>query len=511
MKNASTFFPGLALAAMTLACQAGPPAARPNILMIIIDDHAANMTSIQGESEVQTPAMERLAARGAWFSRAYAAAPVCNPSRVAFLTGVNPSNSGVYYNSQAYRLTKRPISQAVTLQKHFKENGYLVAGYGKIHHTPFQEENLGDFTSGYFQGHDSKQYVRHDDADLVKNVPPHALRQIEGVALGAFGPLPDDWDRDDPDKLQQDTEQANHAIRFLGGPQAQPFFLTVGFWRPHTLRIVPQRYFDLYPLDRISIPAGYQPGDLDDVPGPGRWLAARHLFHAGITGAGMWREYLQAKYASTSYIDEQIGRVLTALEKSPHANNTIIVLLADNGYDTGEKDKWSKFALWEHTCRVVFSISGPGIATRINSSPVGLIDIYPTLLGLTGLAPPSVQTLDGVDLTPMLRGKTNDRGKPVVTSYGIGNHSVRDARYRYIRYRNGDEELYDHDTDPYEWTNRAAEPALVETKARLARWLPAQDAPEIERVRAPDPGELIEEVFMRWEPNWNRNRMFNRP
>jgi len=480
----------------------------PNVLLLIIDDHAANMVSVFGESGVKTPAMERLAARGVWFTRAYNPAPVCAASRAAFLTGVNPANSGVYFNSQAYRRTDRPIARAETLHGHLRKHGYLVAGYGKINHTGYQDDNLEDFSPGYFKGHNDKKYVTYNDGDLVQHVLPGRLRRLEGLHAAAFGPLPDDWDRDDPSKWQQDTEQAARAVQFLSNAHEQPFFLTVGFWRPHTSRFVPKRYYDLYPLDTVKIPAGYLPGDLDDVPGPGRFLAVRTPRHAIISGAGLWREDIQSKYAATTYVDEQIGRVLDALDRSPHASNTIVILISDNGYHVGEKDHWNKYALWEQTCRVLFAVSGPGITARPDDHPVGVIDLYPTVLGLAGLPPPSSHTLDGVDLASSIKQIHPTSRPPVVSTYGPGNHSLRDARYRYIRYRNGDEELYDHNHDPYEWHNLAGAAAHKETIARLAQWLPTSDAPESAPARSYDGSEITEATYQHWEPDWNRVRPF---
>lgn len=179
------------------------------------------------------------------------------------LTGVQASNSGVYYNSQAFRRTTAPIASAVTMQRHFFDNGYLVAGYGKIAHTAYQDDNITDYTPGYFKGHRHKKYVTHNDADLLPYVLLETLRiPMPEYLPTRFGALPDDWDRDDPKKMQQDTEQANRAIAFLKEKHAQPFFLTVGFWRPHSERIVPKRYFDMYPLESITIPDSYKADDL---------------------------------------------------------------------------------------------------------------------------------------------------------------------------------------------------------------------------------------------------------
>ena len=167
----------------------------------------------------------------------------------------------------------------------------------------------------------------------------------------------------------------------------------------------------------------------------------------------------------------------------------------DNGFHTGEKDHWLKFALWEQTCRVVFGISAPGLPRQFCATPVSLIDIYPTLLALCGLPAPTSHTLDGIDLTPVLKGERSERGKPVLSTFGLGNHSITDGRYRYIRYRNGDEEFYDHATDGYEWTNLAGDAKFDAAKTALARLLPATDAPEIEPARPWDGSELNAEVF----------------
>jgi arylsulfatase A-like enzyme len=474
--------------------------ARPNVLFILIDDHAANMTSVLNESPVRTPNIERLAARGSWFARAYAAVPSCAPSRAAFLTGIQAHKSGVYYNSQAFRRTKAPIARAVTMQRHFLDHGYITAGYGKIAHTGYQDDNIPDYTPGYFKGHATKAYVKHNDNDLVRHIIPETLRIPDPDYLPTrFGALPDDWDRDDPEKLQQDTEQANRAIAFLKSKHDRPFFLSVGFWRPHSERIVPKRYYDLYPLESIQIPPSYRADDLEDVPEPGRWRATSKNTHMAVVNAGLWREYLRSYYASVSYVDEQVGRVLDALEASGQARNTYVIFASDNGYNGGEKNMWAKFALWDQTCRVVFGISGPGLPRQYSQTPVSLLDIYPTLLGLCGLPRPS-HTLDGIDLTPVLRGEKKQRGQPVLSTYGIGNHSITDGRFRFIRYRNGDEELYDLDRDRHEWTNLAGDARYDFVKGTLARLLPTSDAPEIEPARPWDGSELNEEAFKKFAP-----------
>lgn len=493
---------------------------RPNVLFILIDDHPAHMVSLLDESVVRTPNMERLAARGSWFSRAYNAAPVCAASRASFLTGVHPSNSGAYYNAQAWTRTKAAISKATIMQAHFLKHGYLTAGYGKIDHSTCQRDTADAFTPGYRVFHRDRASGILTDTDLLPHILPGTLRHPDpGYAPTRFGMLPDDWDQDDPAKLQEDTVHANHTIDFLGKKHEQPFFVTCGLWRPHSERIVPKRYFDLYPLENIKIPESYLAGDLEDVPAVARWRATKRGTHSAVVNSGMWREYLRSFYAATTYVDEQIGRVLDALEKSPHANNTLVIFASDNGFHAGEKDMWAKFALWEQTNRVVFSIAGPGLPVQLVPTPVGLIDLYPTLLALCGLPAPSPQKLDGIDLTPILRGETLERGQPVLSTYGQGNHSIRDWRFRYIRYRNGEEELYDHANDPHEWHNLAGNPAFTNAKATLAQWLPAQDAPEIEpsspdRARGAWDGselrlDVIEKIDRGEFPVQNYNRTYD--
>jgi arylsulfatase A-like enzyme len=220
----------------------------------------------------------------------------------------------------------------------------------------------------------------------------------------------------------------------------------------------------------------------------------------------MWKKCLQGIFASTAYVDEQIGRVLDALEKGPHRDNTIVVFAADNGFHTGEKNHWLKFALWEQTCRVVFSVSVPGMPVQRSQTPASLLDLFPTLISLCGLPPPETHTLDGVNLTDVLAGRARDRGQPVLTTYGRGNHSLRDDRFRFIRYRNGAEEFYDHQSDPYEWHNLAADPRFAGPKAALAKWLPQVDAPDIYIPPLMTPLKDASWADEAFEPDVNANR-----
>lgn len=482
---------GLAVAGIVRADTASVPAATskapgraPNVVMIIIDDVAANLHSVNNKGPLRTPNIERLAARGTWFTHAYNDAPVCCGSRTAFLTGVHAARSGIYYNTQPYRRSETWISKVQTLPGAFLRTGYLTAGFGKIVHNAYQEDDAPDYTPGFYKMFDRKDSITHSDTSLLKHILPGTKREIPGSSSAnwAWGILPDDWDRHDASKFQQDTEQANRAVEFLRKKQDKPFFLGCGFWRPHVRWAVPQRYYDRFPLDKIELPEGYKSGDLDDLPKPGRWIASHRGEHAEVVAGGMWKKSLQGYYASMAYIDEQIGRVLDAIEQSPERDNTIVVFLSDNGMHLGEKDHWLKYALWEQTCRVFLSISVPGYPKQSCDTPVSLIDLYPTLAALCGVPRPKTHTLDGFDLSKLLAGKTKERGAPVLSTYGRGNHAIRDAGYRYIRYQNGDEELYDHRNDPYEWNNLAGNAGLAKIKRRMAKWLPKENAPNAPEV-----------------------------
>lgn len=456
---------------------ASPQGKRYNVLFIVIDDYHASLTSVENPaSPVKTPNMDRIARRSAWFSNAYNAAPACGPSRTALLTGIEPWRSGVYLNTQPYRRSGTFIAKVDTLSRHFLRNGYLTGAYGKFVHNRFIEDDISDYTPGYYKMFDRD--VINTEAMLEKASIPQT--RVKGVpAIKGFGVLPDDWDRQDPMKHQQDTEQANRTIAFLQQSHDRPFLIACGFWRPHSLWFVPQRYYDLHPLASIALPAGYHEDDLADIPQAGRAMAVGRKEHAGITGRGLWKRALQAYYAAVSYVDEQIGRVLDALERSPYNDSTIVIFFGDNGYHLGEKDHWTKYALWEQTCRVPLAISVPGTPARKVQSPVGLIDVYPTLVGLCDLAPPETHQLDGVDLGPLIRGQRSDRGRPVLSTHGRGNHSITDGRFRYIRYRNGEEELYDRREDPYEWRNLASDSRFKPALKELAKALPASDAADI--------------------------------
>lgn len=473
---------GLALGAAEPAATSGPAArARPNVLIVMIDDCPFNFMDVYQKSHVHTPNIQRLVDRGTWFSRGYNDAPVCCASRTALLTGIHSTRSGVYYNNQAYRRASTFIAGVTNLPQLFMANGYLTIGYGKVAHNTYGADETVSFTPGYYKYLNNPADVTHTEEELLQHVIPGTLLKVPSPATDNWGGgvLPDDWDRDDPAKMQQDTEQANRTIAILREKHDQPFFMICGFYRPHGPWVAPERYYKKFPLDSIQLPEGYQAGDLEDLPKPGRWIATNRREHAAVIAAGMWKKLIQGISASTAYVDDQIGRVLDALEQGPNNRDTIVIFAGDNGFHTGEKDHWLKFALWEQTCRVPFAISIPGMPRQQVHTPVSLIDIFPTLLAQCGIAPPTTHEIDGVDLSGILAGRTAARGAPVLSTYGRGNHSLRNERYRLIHYRNGDEEFYDEQNDPHEFTNLAGDPRYAAARDELAKALPAIEAPDI--------------------------------
>ncbi len=289
----------------------------------------------------------------------------------------------------------------------------------------------------------------------------------------------------DSDEEMPDYYYASWAIERLGEEHDRPFFLGVGFVRPHVPWYVPRKWMDKHPLEGVELPP-YKADDMDDVPE----LARRMTFMPPMPTTeylierDQWREMVRAYLASSTFVDYQIGRVLRALEESPYAENTFVVLFSDHGYHLGEKNRVAKMSLWERDTRVPLVFAGPGIPRGLKSSrPVGLIDVYPTLLELAGLPP--YDRNEGRSLTPLIKDPGQEWPYPVMTAFGPRNISLRDDHFRYIRYEDGSEELYDHRNDPNEWHNLAMDPdqqnEFEPVIKRLRSLIPADPAPLSEK------------------------------
>lgn len=334
---------------------------RPNVLFIAVDDLNDWIGVLEGHPQARTPNIDRLAQRGVLFTNAHCAAPACNPSRVALMTGLRPSTSGVYQNQSPWR---KALPDAVTLPQHFMAHGYTALGSGKIYHGRF--------------------------------------------------PDPPSWDEYWPSKEKQKPNDPMPENRPLNG-------------------IPGTAHFDWGPVNAS-----------DEAMG-----------------------------------DAQVGRVLDALDESPHAGSTIIVFWTDHGWHLGEKEHWRKFALWEDATRTPIVVVAPGVteAGARCARPINLLDLYPTLIDLCRL--PERPELEGASLRPLLEDVAAERDRPSLTTHGRNNHALCSDRYRYIRYSDGSEELYDHKHDPHEWRNVADDANYADVKAELARWLPKKNVPEI--------------------------------
>ena len=439
---------------------------RPNVLFIAIDDLNDWVGCLGGHPDTRTPNLDALAARGVLFTNAHCAAPLCNPSRAALMTGLRPSTTGVYDNNQPFR---RAVPEAVTLAQHFRAHDYRVVGGGKIYHGSFPDPPSWQ---AYFPS------MRHTHpADPLP--PDRPLNGIPNAAHFDWGPL------DVPDEQMGDWQVADWACSELARPGGRPFFLGCGFFRPHLPWYVPRKYFDRFPVDSLTLP-NVKEDDLADVPPIGVQFANPEGDHRRVLESGSWRRAVQGYLACIAFVDECVGRVIDALDHSPHRDDTVVVLWSDHGWHLGEKLHWRKFALWEEATRNVFLVVAPGTTSPEGrcARPVSLMDLYPTLTDLCGLTPR--EGLEGQTLMPLLLDPTAPRAEPAVTTYLPNNHSVRSEQWRYIRYSDGSEELYDHATDELEWTNLAKDPRYEAVKADHARWLPKVNADPSPRAKGGD-------------------------
>jgi len=432
---------------------------KPNVLFVSIDDLNDWGGVLGGHPQARTPFLDRLASRGLSFGNAQCAAPVCNPSRVAILTGKRPSTTGVYSNQNPLRLA---MPDAVTLPQQLHQHGYQTFGCGKVFHAGDPASwDVAYPKSGCGRPPDAKRaFPKRSD---------RPLNGIKGSRIFDWGPGPARQD-----DAYSDARVADQVIDWIKADHDRPFFIGCGFFRPHLPWFVPKSYFDLYPLDSIILPT-VTANDLDDIPQAGRVMA--HIEdHLRITGAGKWPDAVQAYLASLSFSDAQLGRVLDGLVDAGHAHDTIVIAWSDHGWSLGTKQHWKKFALWEECTRVPLIMKVPGLTTKGSTCqrPVNLVDLYPTVLDLCGL--PVREDLEGNSLKPLLEDPGATWDQPSLTTHERGNHALRSERWRYIRYADGSEELYDHDVDPEEWTNLASDDRTTAVKTELARWFPAVDA-----------------------------------
>lgn len=448
---------------------------RPNILFIVADDLNSWIEPLGRHPQVRTPNINRLAARGAVFSRAYCTAPYCNASRMSVFTGCLPANTGVY-GSEAFWETplRRP-----TFVEHFRNAGYHCFGAGKVFHGTFDYAVAGRTRAPEAAWRDSQnrmavwdEFYPNDPEPMPPDRPLNGMFDFDDFDnvpswnhLFDWGVLPDERESDIPD-----ARTVARVSRFLRRPTREPFFCAAGLYKPHLPWYAPRRFFDLYPLDRVALPF-VKEDDLDDVPETARAWALSPPDHEAVLKHGQWRHAVQGYLAAISFCDSMIGMLLDALDASPHRDNTMVVLWGDNGFHLGEKLHWRKFALWEEATRVPFILvppAGTGSVPRFDG-PVSLVDLFPTLCDFAGVDP--IDQVDGISLAPIIRGTTATRDGPAVMTWKRGNHSIRSEHWRYTRYREGGEELYDQRSDQFEWTNLAGDPrfedVLLQMRAQM--------------------------------------------
>lgn len=426
----------------------------PNILMIAIDDLNDWVDNLpDGHPDSATPHIDRLAQQGVNFTNAHSPSPVCNPSRIATMTGLHPRRTGIYSNKQTPMRDYLP--DVTTLFQHFDNHGYYVAATGKLlHGADTKAEQWDEF---YNAGGSPKPDPK----------PWHGMQRMLDEVSQAF-----DWGPVDaaPSEFKE-YRMVDWAAEKFAEKRDEPFFISVGFMLPHLAWYMPREHWE-----RVNAEPAYPPYKADDradMPPEAQKRTTKE--HEIITAGGKWQEAIRAYLASSAFVDDQVGRLLDALEESRHANNTVIVLWSDHGWHLGEKDTWRKYSLWEESTRMPFIIAGPGVKQGGSiGQPVSLLDIYPTLIGLTGVEP--LAPLDGLDLTAALADPegTELQRKYIVSSLGQGD-TLRGNRWRYTRYIGGDEELYDHASDPNEWSNLAQHGDYEDV---LNRFRPALD-PEL--------------------------------
>ena len=514
MKNFTSLIISVLLLLVTLSlnsCKRTRPAAKPNVLFIICDDLNDWALHPPYHPEALVPNIDKLALNGISFTNAHVSVPVCGPSRKCLYSGLYPQTINDYHFD---RWDKSPaLENCVPLPLFFRDNGYLVYGAGKLLH----EGEGGDFYTEYgydvdygphpWTGTGPTEFNPHPDQyeqwkDLLPILDMHRDLNYGPLSMvPVYPPDPDGkfpgaegWFYKNGEPFRYESEEdrdpmpdeitAAYAVDILSQEHEKPFFLAVGFVRPHTPLYAPQEYFDRFPIKEIILPP-YLENDLDDCASVlrNRWEWGYTKFDAliGAGGEQAWKEWVQAYLACMAFVDDQVGHVLDALENSPYRDNTIIVVTGDHGYHIGEKDCIQKWHLWNESTRVPLLIHLPGsdIFGKTCDHPVSLLDLYPTLTDLCGLPaephrPLGGPDLDGFSMRPFLEdpSRISWDGPPVcltaIRDVDENPHfSVCSGRYRYTQCSNGEEELYDHRTDPNEWTNLAGDPAYREMALQL--------------------------------------------
>jgi arylsulfatase A-like enzyme len=460
---------------------------RPHVLFISVDDLNDWIGCLGGHPQVKTPHLDALARRGVLFTNAHCAAPLCSPSRAAVFSGIHPWQTGVLENEDNI-LRKQP--ELVHLPQYFASQGYRTLGTGKLLHSNSKAiVQEGFFPEQRWSPFDP-QRVKYTDENLpTKGTDPrHAVtygRQQRAAVL-PFNGMPSDrapqdkggesfdWGPVDvSDSEMGDGQITDWAIQRLGEKHSTPFFLAVGYYRPHIPLYAPRQYFELYDDMEVTLPP-FLADDLHDLSPTGRTRALEAVTagaHETVLKYDQWQAAVKGYLACISFVDAQVGRLLAALDSSPYQDRTVIVLWGDHGWHLGEKQHWGKWTGWQRSTAVPLIIVPPGQSTTVGNTTracdeaVSLLDLYPTLIDLCHL--PARTDLSGTSLVPWLNDPQRFEDRTVVTTFGEGNHALSGQDWRYIRYADGSEELYDRKRDRHEWKNLASDPRFEADRHRM--------------------------------------------
>lgn len=481
------------------ACMSGIAHAatvRPNVLFIAVDDLNDWIGCMKGHPQARTPHMDQLAQRGILFTNAHCAAPVCLASRTALLCGRYPDQTGVFSNWG--RTQGKPPAKELQLPLHFAAAGYETLGTGKIYHAKGSQFFDDCFETEQRWSPFTQDQASYTEAELPSKGSPHPRHVIIGGPGGRDWVLPlnglpsernadgkegesFDWGAVEvADQEMGDTRITDWAMQKLDAPHAKPLFLAVGYYRPHIPLFAPKQDFDALPPVKDIVLPEVDADDLNDVGEVARQFALDPVTagtHELVVKHQQWREAVRAYLACVTYVDRQIGRLLTKLDSSAFADNTWIVLWSDHGWHLGDKQHWGKWTAWRQATRMPLIIVPPrsqqAMRGQVCAEPVSLVDLYPTLIELCGL--PAKEGLSGISLASLIANPGLKTDRAVVTTVDPGNHALSTRDWRFIRYHNGDEELYDIINDPNEQHNLARNEShrdkLIEMRQRLNQTL----------------------------------------
>ena len=430
---------------------------KPNVLLIMIDDLSTGNYLKNGKTAM--PNLQGFAESGLTYNRAYCQAPLCGPSRASIMTGLYPHTTGIYGHINDDDI-KQKISrpQLRFLPEYFADHGYFTLGKGKVFHRGAAEGAFHEY--GGMPGNGKTCFGPAPKKRL--NWPGPG--KVSKGTLTDWGPYAEDQD-------QPDTWAVDWAAERLKKEYEQPFFMAVGFVKPHVPWHVSEKWYELFPLEDIQLPA-YLEGDAKDIPKASQKVNSVPAYPTTEWAKknNQWKPILQSYLACSAFVDSCLGRVLKALKESPHSENTIVIIASDHGYHLGEKNRFAKMSLWNESSRVPLYVSGPGIRSGVSSKIVSLIDLYPTLVDYCDL--PKNQTNEGKSFTASFSSPANAPEDYALCSMSPKDNSVSQGNYRYYRYHDGSEELYDLDKDLHEWHNLALNPETQPLREKLRDLLP---------------------------------------